>query len=385
MDVKTTVVFNHLVKSNKRITIEQGGSRSSKTYNILIWIIFYYCQKNNNKTITITRKSFPSLRNSVMRDFFEILNNYGIYDSKKHNRTEHTYELNGNLIEFFSMDDASKKRGAKRDILFMNEANEFSFEDFNQLMMRTSERAILDFNPSDLFHWIYDKVETREDAEKYITTFQDNPFLDDEIKKEIENLKNVDYNLYKIYAKGEIGTPQTLIYNNWKIVDQEIEGEEFYGIDFGYNHPTAIVRTIIGDGEIYVEELLYESYLTSEDLVTRMKNLDISEDVIIIADSSRPEMINEINAAGYRCIPTKKGKNSVVKGINFIKKHKLLINKNSSNLLKELKTYKWKEDKDGVPSDEPVKFKDDGMDAIRYAVEQRSGGDSGLVITSASW
>ena len=197
MKIKTNVVFKHLLKSDKKITIEQGGTRSGKTYNILLYIIFKYCLENTNKTVTICRKTFPAVRSSVMRDFLDILKLYNSYSELSHNKSNHEYRLNGNLIEFISLDQPQKVRGRKRNLLFINEANELDYEDWQQLIFRTEDKIILDFNPSDEYHWIYDKVIPREDADFYITTYLDNSFLNKSITEEIERLKKVNEQLFE--------------------------------------------------------------------------------------------------------------------------------------------------------------------------------------------
>ena len=174
---QTNIVFRHLEQSNKRIVIEQGGTRSGKTFNILLWIIFSYALRNKGKTVSIARKTYPALRTSAMRDFLDILKKSGLYNENRHNKTSGEYNLNGNLIEFISLDQPTKVRGRKRDLLFINEANELTWEDWQQLVFRTKDRIIIDYNPSDEFHWIYDKVKTREDAEFHITTYRNNPFF----------------------------------------------------------------------------------------------------------------------------------------------------------------------------------------------------------------
>ena len=158
LKIKTNVVYEHLLDNTKKIVVEQGGTRSGKTYNIILWIIFEYCAKHNDKVITICRKSFPSLRATVMRDFMGILQTHNIYSEKFHNKSNSEYYLFNNLIEFISLDQPTKIRGRKRDLLFINEGNELYFEDWQQLIFRTQEQIILDFNPSDDYHWIYDKV-----------------------------------------------------------------------------------------------------------------------------------------------------------------------------------------------------------------------------------
>ena len=175
--IDTNVVFKHLQQSDKRITVEQGGTRSGKTYNILLWIILAYSHQNKGKTITICRKTFPALRASVLRDFIDILRSLNAYREEHHNKSSSEYHLNGNLIEFISLDQPQKIRGRKRDLLYINEANELYWEDWQQLIFRTTGKVILDYNPSDTFHWIYDKVIPREDSDFYQTTYLDNPFL----------------------------------------------------------------------------------------------------------------------------------------------------------------------------------------------------------------
>ena len=176
--IQTNKVYKHLSNSTKKIVVEQGGTRSGKTYNIILWIIFNYCTTKNDKVITVCRKSFPSLRATVMRDFMSILENYNIYDEKYHNKSNSEYHLFGNLIEFISLDQPQKIRGRKRDLLFINEGNELYFEDWQQLVFRTQDRIVVDFNPSDEYHWLYDKVIPRDDCDFFKTTYLDNPFIE---------------------------------------------------------------------------------------------------------------------------------------------------------------------------------------------------------------
>ena len=201
--LKTNIVFKHLVESNKKIVVEQGGTRSGKTYNILLWIIFEYFSNNNKKIITICRKTFPSLRATVLRDFLDILRANQIYSEEYHNKSNSEYNLFGNLVEFTSLDQGQKIRGRKRDLLFINEGNELYWEDWQQLIFRTQERIIVDFNPSEEYHWLYDKVITRNDCDFFKTTYLNNPFLEVSIRKEIERLKETDEQYWQIYGLGE--------------------------------------------------------------------------------------------------------------------------------------------------------------------------------------
>lgn len=377
--IQANIVFKHLqdLKPTTSILVEQGGSRSGKTYNILNYLIAMSVTTWDDKVIDIVRKSFPSLRQSVMFDFLEILNKHGLYSEKNHNKTENIYKIGTNKFRFFSCDEPQKMRGPGRDILFCNEANELKLEDFRQLNMRTRELTIIDYNPSDEFHWIYDHILTRDDVEFYITTFENNPFLPNRIKQEILRYKDTDENYWKIYGLGQRGMSQTTIFTHWDLCDNISEGGKvIYGLDFGFNHPTSIIKTVIIDDVFYSQELLYKSYLTVEDLIMEMKNLDLSSTDTIYADCSRPEMIEQIFRAGFNIHPTVKGPNSVKDGIDVLKRHKLFITKDSINLIKELRAYKWKVDKNENVLDEPVKLNDDAVDALRYSVNEFLQGKS---------
>ena len=235
--IQTNIVYKHLVNSNKKIIVEQGGTRSGKTYNILLFIIFHYCTNNYNKIITICRKTFPSLRATVLRDFLQILNQHHLYLEDNHNKSNSEYNLFGNLIEFTSLDQSQKIRGRKRDLLFINEGNELFIDDWRQLIFRTQERIILDFNPSDEYHWIYDEVLTREDCDFFKTTYLDNPFLEDVIKLEIERLKETDDQYWQIYGLGERATSINTIFK-YVEVNKIPEDAKFisYGADAGFTN-----------------------------------------------------------------------------------------------------------------------------------------------------
>jgi phage terminase large subunit len=214
--IQSNVVFKHLVNSDKKIIINQGGTRSGKTYNILLFIIFYYCLRNNKKIITICRKTFPALRATVLRDFISILRKHNLYKEEYHNKSSSEYSLFGNLIEFISLDQPVKVRGRKRELLFINEANELYYEDWQQLLFRTSEKIILDYNPSEEYHWIYDKIIPRDDADFLKTNYQDNPFLEKTLVDEIERLQFTDEQYWQIYGLGEKGISKAVIFNYYE-------------------------------------------------------------------------------------------------------------------------------------------------------------------------
>jgi phage terminase large subunit len=351
-------------KEEIRFVVDQGGTRSSKTYSLAQLFVTILLEEHNI-LLTICRKTFPSLRATAMKDFFNILKEQGLYSESNHNKTEHSYKLGDNEVEFVSIDEPQKIRGRKRTYLWINEANELTYEDFRQLNLRTEKKIYLDYNPSDEFHWIYYKVIPRKDCLFIQSTYLDNPFLDDALVKEIEMLKEADPNYWKIYGLGERGTNEAAIYTHWQYCDKIPDNvdEIIYGLDFGFNNKTALVRVGIKDQDHYCQELLYESHLTNSDLIERLKDLKIEDDYPIYADSAEPQRIEEINKAGFYCLPANK---DVKKGIDTIKSHGFYITKDSPNLQKEVKSYKWKQ-KDERILDEPVKFNDHLLDGARYA------------------
>jgi phage terminase large subunit len=369
LTIKHTNVFTRNYESlndNKiRFVVNQGSTRSSKTYS-LCQMVIVYCLNNPNKIVSIVRKSFPSLRATVMRDMIEILSEYGIYKESQHNKTDNIFTFhNGAKIEFFSLDDSQKIRGRKRDVLWANEANELGFEEFNQLNFRTTEKLFFDFNPSDSEHWLYD-ILNKEDAILVHSTYKDNTFLPDALVKEIEDLINVDQDYYNIYALGLPSKSNHTIFNHQKPYIEELirYDETIYGLDFGYQHPTALIECNFREDIVYVKEKIYESYLTTEDLIIKMKSLNISKSSKIICDYARPEIIEELIREGYNCYNAIKNVNE---GIDTVKSYKLFYHQDSTNIAKEFRNYKWKEIRERL-TDEPIKLWDDAMDAMRYAI-----------------
>jgi phage terminase large subunit len=247
----------------------------------------------------------------------------------------------------------------------VNEANELSYEAWMQLIFRTEAKAVLDYNPSDEYSWIYDHVITRSDCDFNITTYKDNPFLAKELVEELERLKNADENYWQVYGLGQKGNKQDQIYTHWKVCSDLPSGETIYGVDLGYNNPSAMVKIVFNDGNIYIDEVIYETKLTTNDLVERIKGLGISNYDEIFCDSAEPKTIEELSRCGLNARNSNK---DVLEGIRKLKSLPLFITDRSTNLIKELKNYKWKVDKNGKKLDEPVKFSDHLIDAMRYAI-----------------
>lgn len=342
-----------------RIIVNQGGTRSGKTFSLTqLLIALAYDEKIS---ISVCSVAFPHLRKGAMRDWRKIMEDYNLYNSASHMKTENLYTYpSGSYVEFFSVDNALKVRGPGRDVLFINEANIIQYDTFRQLLLRTKKAIFIDYNPADEFHWLYDKVLTRPDCYFIKSTYKDNPFLPPEQVKEIESYRDLDPNFWRIYGEGERGHSEGVIYTHWNTYFEQVTGHVVYGIDFGFNNPSAIVKTTEKDGNIYVEEVLYQTHLTNQDLIQVIKE-KLPRNAIIHADSAEPDRIEEIRRAGYSNIrPADK---NVKTGIDFLKSRKLFVHANSANILKEIKSYKYKDS----AKDEPLKLNDHAMDAMRYA------------------
>ncbi len=363
--IDTTNVFHKAYRSSTRITCLQGGTRSSKTYS-LCQLFIVKALRETGKVFTICRKTLPALKGTAYRDVLELLKELGLYFEENHNKSELSYTLNGNLIEFISVDQPQKIRGRKRDYLWLNEANEFTYEDYQQLILRTTGKVYLDYNPSDPYSWIYDKVMTRDDCTFIKSTYKANPFLDKDTIAEIERLKDLDPDYWQVYGLGEIGSIQTMIFRKFELVD-EVQGNLVgYGLDFGFtNSPSALVAVYQSDDNLYIKEMLYEKRLTNTDLANKLKEFRIDRQSEIIGDSAEPKTIEEIYRQGFNIKPAKKGA-GIHLGIDIMRRYKLHITKDSLNAIKEFRGYKWATDKNGDVLNTPVKVNDHLIDATRY-------------------
>jgi len=380
MKVKTTIVFDEILKSdelNKRIVVAVGGSRSGKTFNILIYWIYKLLQEEN-KTLSIVRKTLPSLKNSVLKDLEEVLEMFGLYDVTKWHKQEGYYQLGTNIINWFSVDEPQKLRGSKRDYLYCNEANELKIEDWNQLIFRTTDKVICDLNPSELSCWVYD-LEERDDCYYFKTTWRDNPFVDDNIIKELESLKDKDDNLYRIYSLGEKGIPTSLVFNKFNTIEKIPPQARLLGrgMDWGYNDPTAFVEVYIDDDTIYLKELFYSRGLTMPDIIHKLQELNIDRTDTIWCDSANPQNIEELRRNKFNAKPV--NKRSILHGIDLMRRHHIFITNDSKNIQYEFGSYKWKQDKNGVLLDTPNDEFNHSIDAVRYILESELNKRSGKI------
>ena len=306
-----------------------------------------------------------------MRDFFEILETEGIYSVDNHNKSEAVYKLYGNLIEFVSVDQPQKLRGRRREMLFVNECNELSLEDWRQLILRTTGRIIIDYNPSDEFHWIYDEVLTRDDAEFFQTSYKDNPFLGQSIIDEIERFKDTDENFWKVYGLGERGASRSLVLTHWKSVPKVPDEWTLmcYGMDFGYTADPTTIVAIYTDGEGFcLDEICYSNGLTNADICNVLRSADVKREDTIIADCAEPKSIDFIHSQGFNIHPCRKGADSIRAGLDYLRSHKILVTERSVNGIKELRNYKYQEDKNGKILNSPVDAWNHFVDASRYGI-----------------
>lgn len=383
LSMEGTRLLERTLQTSARVLVHQGGTRSSKSYSLaqacVIWLV-----SEPGIIITVTRKTMPALKRGAMRDVMEVLKGNGLYNPAYHNKTDHVYAwpLMDSMIEFVAADDPQKMRGPGRDIAWLNEANEFTKEDWRQINMRTRRLAMMDYNPSMVGkHWIYDDVLPREDAELVVSTYLDNPFLPSEQVQEIERLKHTDPEAWNVYGLGKRGVSEATIYPRWHYADsfppteKTARKEHWFGLDFGYNNPSALVRITTMDApdekmRLYWHQELYESHLTNQDLIERIAPIvgtahdpKTPRPMTVYCDAAEPGRIEALVRAGIDAVPADK---SVSDGILTVKRHSLYITKESVDLADEAHAYRYKTDRDGDVTEDVLKANDHGMDAGRY-------------------
>ena len=368
MPYEITTAIKKIRKMKKRIRILQGGTSACKTVGAVMDLI-HRAQSDEKPTLTsIVSESFPHLRRGAMRDFLLIMKEHNYFSDKLWNKTESTYDFETrSKIEFFSVDQPDKMRGARRDRLFMNEANNNPFDAFEQLEVRTKEFIYIDYNPTAEF-WVYDKVmELRNDWEQLILTYKDNEALSKEIIDSIEQRKNRK-GWWQVYGLGQLGEVEGKIFRGWKIIDTIPHEAKLirYGLNFGYtNHPAALVAIYHYNGGYILDEIIYGRGISNQNIADVLKNEDKA---IVVADSAEPKSIDEIKGYMLNIIPAQKGKDSVAYGIGVVQEERISITKRSINVIKEYRNYLWMVDRDGqilnVP-EEPFHY---SMDAVRYGI-----------------
>lgn len=354
------------------LLIHQGGTSSGKTFGVMYAIISYLMSlEQNNIIFSVVSQNYPHLRRGVLRDIQDILTITGWWSYVTWQKSNNVFTfINGAKLEFFTADDEKKARGGKRQFLFVNEANVINYDVFWQMRIRTDYTTIIDYNPSGEF-WLHEKIMPTLNVNEYLytkTTYKDNPAVSGRIAKELERLKGIDDALYKIYALGETGQIQGLVFKNIKYVDKFPPAcRKFcYGMDLGFsNDPTTLVKFGYLNGELYGEELVYETGLTTNDIIKRLELLKVKRDSEIHCDIDN-RLILEIKKAGYNIRKAKKGAGSVNAGIDILKTYSINLTHSSVNWKKEAKNYKWKE-RGGEFLNQPIDKFNHCWDAYRYA------------------
>ena len=353
----------------KRIKIIQGGTSASKTFSTL-FILINKAMFYDNLEISVVAESIPHLRRGAVRDFLKIMKWGNRYTETSFNKSYLKYEFqNGSFIEFFSADDASKLRGARRDILYINECNNVSFESYNELSIRTKKEIYLDFNPSNEF-WVHNELKDEDDADFIILTYKDNEALDEGIVQQIEKnrlkAKTSTYweNWWRVYGLGEIGQLQGAVFTNYKLIDKIPEDARLIGLgmDFGYtNDPTSIIEVYKHNETRILNELTYQTGLLNSDIAKILPS-----NVPCYADSAEPKSIADIQRYGITIKGVTKGRDSINYGIDVMQRENYLVTSNSTNLIKELRSYCWDTDKTGKRLNKPIDNFNHAIDAVRY-------------------
>lgn len=367
---ETSKLYHFTLNSQDDVIVHQGGSSSGKTYSIL-QVLFTHLVQQPNIVITVVGESIPNLKAGALRDALDIYNNSSILRSfiSDYNRTDRIFTAsNGSVMEFKSYETPQGAKSGKRDYLFVNEAQGITVDVFNELHMRTRKQTYIDYNPNAEF-WVHEQVIGQKGTKLFISDHRHNPFVAQKIRDKIEALRFKDMELFKVYARGMTGKIEGLVFRNFDIVDDIPLGAELIGggMDFGFtNDPTAFIKAYRFNGEIYLKELIYETGLTNTDIARKLQSFGITRQQTIVADSAEPKSIEDLNRAGYSVQAAQKGADSIVNSIDTLKQFKINITRDSTNLIKEFRSYKWQVDSSGKTINKPVDFNNHGIDAVRY-------------------
>ncbi|MDB5286977.1 MAG: hypothetical protein JWR05_1926 [Mucilaginibacter sp.] len=367
--MNTTALFKHNYNSTAHVVVNQGGTSSGKTYAIE-QVLFTLAVKEK-LIITIVGQDIPNLKSGAMRDAAAIHTSSKALQRviKSFNKTDRIYEfVNGSVIEFKSYANAQDAKSGKRDYLFVNEANGIEWDVYTELALRTRKRIFIDYNPNSGF-WVHEKLLGRPGVEIFITDHRHNPFLEDTVRYKIESLKNEDEELWKVYARGLTGRITGLVFSNWHICEVIPADAKLLaaGLDFGFtNDETGCILVYKQSGELWVDEVLYETGLTNADISKKLSAAGVKKSIQIIADSAEPKSIEELKRLGWQVTGAKKGADSVNHSIDILKRYKINVTRSSVNLRKELGKYKWKTDKSGNTINQPIDACNHLIDPLRY-------------------
>jgi phage terminase large subunit len=368
MLIRTTAI-KKIIRLRNRIKIIQGGTSAGKTFGILP-ILISKAAKRPLMEISVVAESIPHLRRGALKDFLSMMKSGFRYVDKRFNKSLLRYDFdNGSYIEFFSADDSSKLRGARRDILYINECNNIEFEAYNELAIRTKREIYLDFNPANEF-WVHTELKNEPDTDFVVLTYKDNEALDKGIVREIEKnrLKGLTSsywaNWWNVYGLGEMGSLQGVVFSNWKQIDTIPTEARLlgYGVDFGYTaDPTSIIEVYTYNGQRILNEICYQTGLVNTEIAKKLQ-----KNIIAYADSAEPKSIEEIRRTGQLIKGVTKGLDSVNFGIQIMQSQEYLVTSQSTNLIKELRSYCWDKDRSGKQINKPIANYNHAIDAVRY-------------------
>lgn len=378
--IRTTAI-NKILGMKARKKIIPGGTSASKTFGILS-VLIDKAARTPNLEISVVSESIPHLRRGALKDFLKIMKETGRYRHDNYNMTLLTYRfVNGSYIEFFSTDQEEKVRGARRNILFINECNNIPFQIYHQLSIRTDQDIYLDFNPSNEF-WAYTELKEGEDTEWLTLTYKDNEALSQTIVDDIESARDKGleseywHNWYKVYGLGQLGTLQGVVFDNWEIIPELPSTARLlgHGLDFGYtNDPSSLISLYTNNNIPIYDEKVHQIGLTNPDLCSKFEEAGVRKHEEIYADSAEPKSIEEIRRSGFRIYPCEKGRDSINFGIEVMQQHRFQVTERSVNLIKELRHYMWDTDKSGNTLNKPIDAFNHGIDAARYISMQKLG------------
>lgn len=376
---KYTTALRKIRSLKSRTKVIQGGTSASKTFSILA-ILIDKCIKTPNLEVSVVSESIPHLRRGANKDFLKIMKDTGRFIPQHYNKTLLRYEFSsGSYIEFFSADDESRLRGARRNVLYLNEANNINYDAYLQLSIRTDGDIYIDFNPTSKF-WCHTEVIGQNDTDYLILTYKDNEALSPEIVKLLEQnrekAKTSSYweNWCRVYLDGEIGQVEGTVYSDYEIIDKIPEEAKLigYGLDYGYSvDPTALVAVYKYNDDLVVDEVIYQTGLLNSDLSKLMKTYNVVGE--IFAESAEPKSNAELKRYGHQIKPVEKGRDSVNYGIQILQQKKMLVTRRSINLLDELSKYMWKKNKDGGFDTTPIDAYNHALDALRYLAMMKLG------------
>lgn len=357
-------------KAKERVVVNQGGTSSGKTYSIM-QLLFVLGISEQRQVITVCGQDVPNLKKGAFRDAKKILLDSDILQQwyPTINESERTiYCINGSVIEFASFSDEQDAKSGKRDYLFVNEANGIPYSIYWQLSIRTRKKVFIDYNPSARF-WVHDEVIGREGVRLIISDHWKNKFLSEEEHERIENIS--DPELWKVYARGLTGKVQGLVLTNWDICDALPPREEWKmscrGLDFGFsNDPSALEHVVLAHGDLWVDEELYQTGMTNPMLARKAKEEGVTEHDEIIADSAEPKSIQEMRGEGLWVVPSLKGQDSIVVGLDILRRYKIHVTRRSRGLIDNLRSYSWSKDREGNMTNKPEDRNNHGIDAVRY-------------------